>query len=74
MNLHVCKSLEEHYTLVFQPNNIFYHHVTPISGKATAIGQCILDKLKTDRIDLEKLLFIGSDGTNTNTGNENGNF
>lgn len=65
---------EEHYTIVLEPFGKYYAHITPSSGKAEDIAKCIWQKLQHDSIDSEKLLFIGCDGTNVNTGCNNGNF
>lgn len=71
-NYHLRSKTEEHYAIVLQPNNLFYTHVTPTSGTAKNIAESICEKLEADEIDLSKLLFIGCDGTNTNTSYKNG--
>lgn len=63
---------EDHYTLVFQPGNQFYSHVTPTKHDASGIAECIWNKLQSDSIDVSKIMVIGSDGTNLNVGHRNG--
>lgn len=69
---HLRKEIEDHYSLVLEPNHLFYTHVTPEKGTAASIAECIWQNLKKDKFDLDKLLFIGCDGTNVNTGLNNG--
>lgn len=69
---HLRKQIEDHYSLIFEPNHLFYTHVTPNKGTAQSIAACICQKLQTDSVDAEKLLFVGCDGTNVNTGLHNG--
>lgn len=69
---HLRTQTEEHYTILLQPDNIFYSHVSPSGGTGKVIAQIIFEKLKNDNIDLEKCLFIGCDETAVNTGHKNG--
>lgn len=71
---HQRQETEDHYTLVIQPGNHFYTHVTPSKSDAASIANCIWNKLRSDSIDFEKLMFAGSDGTVTNTGYLNGMY
>lgn len=52
----------------------YFDHVTPNDGTALKIGEAIWEKLQSHNVDMEKLLFLGCDGTNVNTGHENGSF
>lgn len=63
---------EDHYSIVLQPNNVYYSTVVPKSSKAVDIAQSIFDKLKTDDIDVTKIKVGGGDGTNVNTGEHGG--
>lgn len=66
--------LEEHYALLFQPNNQYYTHISPDGSKAEHIADSIMKKLREDKIDLKKIKFLGCDGTNLNTGVNGGMF
>lgn len=72
--LHPRTRNEEHYTMVFQPHNLYYAHITPLNAQAKPIAESIIKKLKDDQIDVNKIKFIGCDGTNTNTGGDGGKF
>lgn len=50
----------------------YYNHVTPNGGIGVEIAQAIWQQLSSDNINMEKLLFLGCDGTNVNTGHEHG--
>lgn len=63
---------EDHYSIVLQPNNLYYATITPKSSKAIDIAQGIFDKLKEDAIDVTKIKIGGGDGTNVNTGEHGG--
>lgn len=65
---------EEHYSIVLQPNNMYYCTVTPNGSKAIDIARAICDKIRTDNINVDKIRFIGGDGTPTNTGEHGGEF
>lgn len=72
--LHPRTQSEEHYTMIFQPHNLYYAHITPTSSKAEPIAESIIRKLEDDQIDLNKIKFLGCDGTNVNTGEFGGKF
>lgn len=38
---HLRSKIEEHYSLVQQPDNLFYAHVSPPNGTAKSIAQAI---------------------------------
>lgn len=69
---HLRSKIEEHYSLVLQPDNLFYAHVSPPDGTAKSIAQTIHEKVVSDKISLNKMMFIGCDGTNVNVGHNNG--
>lgn len=74
MRNHLRKETEDHYTLVFQPSSVYYTHITISDGKAESIATQIWNKVQCDQICSDKLLFIGCDGTNVNTGHSGGSF
>lgn len=47
--------------------NLYYTHITPSYSKAEPIAKYIFKKSKDDQIDINKINFVGCDGTNTNT-------
>lgn len=63
---------EDHCAILFEPGNQFYTHVTPEGKTAADISKSIIDKLKEDKFNLEKIKFVGCDGTPTNTGHNKG--
>lgn len=63
---------EEHITLVTEPGSAYVTHVCTESGDAESISNAILNALKSSRFDLSHLIAIGCDGTNVNTGVNNG--
>lgn len=71
-NTHARLVAEDHYTILIEPGNHFYTHVTPKGKKAGDISSCMIEKLQQDEFDTEKICLIGCDGTNTNTGWKNG--
>lgn len=58
---------EEHISLIEQPGSYYISHITPPSGTATAIANLDIKFRSTS-----KLIAIGCDGENVNTGNKNG--
>lgn len=71
---HLRTETEDHYTIVIEPSGLFYDHVVPPNGTGADIGKTVYNALEKGEFDLEKLMFIGADGTNTNTGHTNGKF
>jgi len=68
-----CKTeIEEHVTLVQEPESEYLGHVTPSSGKAKAITKSIKEFLAQQEIRTESIIAIGCDGTNVNTGRKEG--
>jgi hypothetical protein len=63
--------VEEHITLVQEPGSIYISHITPPSGTAEDIEVTMFTYLNRE-YSLNKLMAIGCDGTNVNTGRKNG--
>lgn len=63
---------EEHIVLLSEPDSIYIGHVTPDSGTSEQITSSIIKFIKENEIELTKLIAIGCDGTNVNTGKNNG--
>jgi len=64
--------VEEHLSLVAEPNSIFLGHITPKGGSAKFISQSMSQFIALKYIVVKKLLAIGCDGTNVNTGRTGG--
>lgn len=60
--------LEEHISILTEPESLFLGHITPKSGTGKEISSSILDFLKNKEFDLKSIVCIGCDGTATNTG------
>lgn len=71
-NLHQRIQKEDHYTILFQPGDRFYSHITPNGPTAVNAARSIYDSFIKDDIDIAKLNFVGSDGTNFNVGHLSG--
>lgn len=54
---HLRQQVEEHISIVFEPNHLFYTHVTPENGTAECIAECIWQQLKW-MISLPKNYFL----------------
>lgn len=65
---------ETHYTIVVEPNENFYTHVTPPGPKANDVVDCLVQVLDRDKIKMDNFQFIGCDGTNFNVGNNSGTY
>lgn len=66
------KVMEEHVTLVKEPNSCFIGYITPEDGKGREIAKGILSFLNNEGIALDNLVAVNCDGTSTNTGKHNG--
>jgi hypothetical protein len=64
--------VEEHIVLLSEPGSVYMGHVTPNSGCSADITQSITNYITQKGIALSKLVAIGCDGTNVNTGKKNG--
>ena len=60
--------VEEHVTLVYEPNSVYLGHITPSSGASKSIENDIITFLRNKNINTDELHAIGCDGTNVNTG------
>ena len=63
---------EEHYSLLQEPGSSYLGHVTPNSGTAKDIKSSITNFLSLNNIAADKLVAVGCDGTNVNTGKNGG--
>jgi hypothetical protein len=59
--------VEEHVSLIAEPGSKYIGHVTPLSGSSEDIKQSMIFFLR-ERYNLDKLVAVGCDGTNVNTG------
>lgn len=64
--------VEEHISLLEEPESQFLGHVTPTSGSSLDITNSILDFFRGKNMSLENLKMIGCDGTPVNTGFKGG--
>jgi hypothetical protein len=62
---------EEHISLISEPGSVYQDHVTPKSGKASDISFELYRFLQQRKSEHE-LVVIRTDGTNVNTGKNNG--
>lgn len=69
---HPRTETEDHYSIVLEPNSMYYATITPNSSKAVDIAHGIFNQLKQDEIDVIKIKFFGCDATNVNTGEHGG--
>src|SRR6218665_1322279 len=60
--------MEEHITLVQQPEWRYFGHFTPSTGSAKSIKQSIIAFLKDNEVDRKAIVAVGCNGTNVNTG------
>jgi hypothetical protein len=64
--------VEEHITVLSEPDSFYFRHFTPKTGTATDIANGLIEFLKKKEIATENIKAIGCDGTNVNTGTNNG--
>lgn len=57
-HLHQRIQKQDHYTILFQPGDHFYSHLTPNGSAAVNAAQSIYDSLIKDEIDIAKLFFV----------------
>ncbi|ESN93205.1 hypothetical protein HELRODRAFT_181125 [Helobdella robusta] len=60
--------LEEHISILSEPNSIFLGHTSPCRGTAKEIFTSIITLLKNRNYNLNDVICVGCDGTATNTG------
>lgn len=64
---------EDHYSLIHEPGSSYIGHVSPISGKAVDISECIFKFLKEEiSNNIDNISAVGCDGTVVNTGHKGG--
>jgi hypothetical protein len=63
---------EEHVSLIEEPGSRYLGHISPSTSSAKEIMRCIINYFSTSNISVDKLVAIGCDGTNVNTGQNNG--
>ena len=66
------QKVEEHITLVSEPNSIYCGHLKPQSQTAKSITQNIIEYFDYQNIDYTCLKAVGCDGTAVNTGVKGG--
>lgn len=73
-HLHQRNSKQDHYTILFQPGDVYYGHITPNGSLAVDAARSICERLMKDDVNIEKLRLIGSDATAFNTGHLSGSI
>lgn len=53
--LHPRIEKQNHYTILFQPHDLFYTHVTPKGPRSIDTAKCVFEKLVSDDINTDKL-------------------
>lgn len=64
--------LEEHISLIMEPDSKFLGYIVPAFGTSKCIEQTITDFFLESEISMEHLLAVGCDGTNVNVGKYGG--
>ncbi|CAG4928614.1 unnamed protein product [Colias eurytheme] len=64
--------VEEHISIIKEPNSEYIGHITLSSGRATVVSKKIIDFLQEKHIDLQNMVVVGCDGTVVNTGAKGG--
>lgn len=65
-------AVEEHISLVKEPNLEYIGHIALSSGGATVVSKKIMDFLHEETADCDNIVAIGCDGTAVNTGAKGG--
>ena len=60
--------IEEHVTVLAEPESRYFGHFSPSSGTAKNIANSLIEFCKDKQIDISKIQAIGCDGINTNVG------
>ena len=63
------KVVEEHVTIVLEPDSRYRSHVTPKSGTSKNVCSAIFDEMSSD---MDRIKVVGCDGCNVNTGHKGG--
>ncbi|EDV19921.1 uncharacterized protein TRIADDRAFT_61538 [Trichoplax adhaerens] len=66
------EKIEEHITMLSEPNHEYIGHVTPVQGSSKYIVDAMIDFFQSNRIFIDGLQVIGCDGTNVNIGPKGG--
>jgi len=64
--------LEEHISLIKEPDSKFLGYIVPSSGTSECIGQAITKYILEAGMSMKYLLVVGCDGTNVNVGKNGG--
>lgn len=64
--------VEEHISLIMEPESKFLGYVSPKFGTSRCIEQTIIDYFSKSNISTESLVAVGCDGTNVNVGQKGG--
>lgn len=64
--------IEEHITILKEPNSKFIGYATPSEGSAKGIQTAVVDFLQQNNYNLDNLVAISCDGTVVNTGYKGG--
>lgn len=70
--LYPISFVEEHVSLIKEPDSEYLGHMSPKDGSANAIEKSIMDFLHENDICTKDLIAVGCDGTNVNTGIKGG--
>lgn len=62
--------VEEHISLIEEPNSVYIGHVTPTTSTAKSIGKAIINFFARNNLYMYRA--IGCDGTVINTDHKNG--
>lgn len=68
----IFRKIEEHITIVKEPNSKFVGFVTPVNGTSKEIQLAITNFLSTEGYDLNNLMSVNCDGAVVNTGYKTG--
>ena len=60
--------IEEHITLVEEPQSKYIGHITVVNGSSKTIAEGIIQFFDTNKMSTEDIIAVGCDGTNVNTG------
>ncbi|CAH1104418.1 unnamed protein product [Psylliodes chrysocephalus] len=64
--------VEEHISLIEQPEYIYIGHITPTTGTEKSFGKAQLNFFDKNNLELDNLAAVGCNGTVVNTGSKKG--
>jgi len=70
--LHRRTVTEKHISLIKEPELFYLGHLTSTAGTAIEMKNFIINLIASTNINIEKLVAVGCDGTNVNTGRDGG--